>query len=436
MSPFGFTPDGSSNDDENSGKPEDFSAMLEEIQKQMAEQFQKLGINPVGFVNPFTANSDALPKNIVRDTAKRIVATSGSLPVGNVDTSVVAQASSIAQLWLNEATVFPPITTATKTLSRTDWVDETLASWQVTVEPLALGLTNAVKGLIADANSGEGEEALPIPVEAIASLLRSFIGSLIATQLGQSIGALATNVTGAHDVGLPLMSPVVPALVPENIAKWSTDLEIPKSEITLFHALREEAVARLFESNPWLVSYIRTAIADYGKGIRIDIEEIQRHAQEAMESGSFDPSAMDPSNPESFAMAIGENFFTPEESPAQREALTKLETVLALIDGWTEEVTTLAINDRLPSASALGETLRRRRATSAPSQQLFKTLFGLEVSPRLSREASAFWKVIREKGGVDVRDKIWASILPTAADLLEPETFIKSTEVPDDLSSL
>jgi putative hydrolase len=219
--------------------------------------------------------------------------------------------------------------------------------------------------------------------------------------------------------------------VPENIALWSQDLEIPKSEITLFHAIREEAVARLFESNPWLVSYIRTAISEYGKGIHIDIDAIQRQAQEAMESGNIDPN-----NPESFTLAIGEGMFTPDESPTQRAALTKLETVFALIEGWTDEVTTLAVNDRLPSIGALRETFRRRRATSAPTQQLFKSLFGLEVSPRMSREAANFWKVIREQDGVSARDKIWSSLLPTPEDLLNPENFLKSTEVPDDLSSL
>jgi putative hydrolase len=219
--------------------------------------------------------------------------------------------------------------------------------------------------------------------------------------------------------------------VPENIALWSQDLEIPKSEITLFHAIREEAVARLFESNPWLVSYIRTAISEYGKGIHIDIDAIQRQAQEAMESGNIDPN-----NPESFTLAIGEGMFTPDESPTQRAALTKLETVFALIEGWTDEVTTLAVNDRLPSIGALRETFRRRRATSAPTQQLFKSLFGLEVSPRMSREAANFWKVIREQDGVSARDKIWSSLLPTPEDLLNPQNFLKSTEVPDDLSSL
>jgi len=403
MSPFGFTPDDGSEENPNEMTPEQLAAMLAQMQEQVTEQFQKLGINPAGFINPFSAGTESLPKSIVRDTAKKIIATSGSLPVGNTDSTVVAQASSIAQLWLNEATDFAPITSATRTLSRSDWIDSTLAGWQVTVEPLATGLAAAVSELMQQAiNEGESGET-PMPIETIATLLRSFISALIATQLGHSVGALASSVTGIHDVGLPLVDPAVPALVPENIALWSQDLEIPKSEITLFHAIREEAVARLFESNPWLVSYIRTA---------------------------------NPNNPESFTLAIGEGMFTPDESPTQRAALTKLETVFALIEGWTDEVTTLAVSDRLPSIDALRETFRRRRATSAPTQQLFKSLFGLEVSPRMSREAANFWKVIREQDGVSARDKIWSSLLPTPEDLLDPQNFLKSTEVPDDLSGL
>jgi uncharacterized protein (DUF2342 family) len=61
---------------------------------------------------------------------------------------------------------------------------------------------------------------------------------------------------------------------------------------------------------------------------------------------------------------------------------------------------------------------------------------GLEVSPRLTREASAFWKAIREEQSIDKRDGIWAGILPTADDLQNPSAFISSTEIPDDLSGL
>ena len=432
MTPFGFTP-GNSDD---SNEPVDFAAMMQQMQQQIQEQFSKLGINATGF----GGSTEALPKNLVRDTAKKFATAQGSAPIGANDVSDVEQAISIAELWLNDATFFPQSpNSGSVALARTDWVDTTLAGWQTTVEPLAIGLSSAIGELLNQAQGEADQQENPfgqgnmqIPIGMISALLNSFIGSLVATQLGQAIGGLAGKVTGAHDVGLPLIDGAYPTLVPQNIKEWATDLDIPMEEIRIFHALREAAIARLFAHNPWLVSYIRTAITDYGKGINIDMEAIQEQAQQALESGN----GFDPSNPESFTIALNDGIFTPQETPAQRAALTKLETALALIDGWSEEVVALAAGDRLPNIGALQETLRRRRATSAPAQQLFSTLFGLQVSPRLAREASAFWKQVRELKDVEARDRIWSGILPTADDLLTPESFLKSLEVPDDLSGL
>jgi putative hydrolase len=223
-------------------------------------------------------------------------------------------------------------------------------------------------------------------------------------------------------------------VLPENIENWANELEIPKSEVFIFHALREGAVARLFANNPWLVSYIQSAVVEYGKGIHIDIEAIQRQAQSAFETmqENAGEGAMD--DPMSFALDSG--IFTPEESPAQKIALAKLETVFALIDGWTDEVTALAAGDRLPAIEQLRETLRRRRAAASPAQQLFSSMLGLEVSPKLTREASAFWKKIREVKSIAERDQIWSGLLPTAEDLIDPEKFLASTSIPDDLSGL
>ena len=432
MTPFGFTP-GNSDD---SNEPVDFAAMMQQMQQQIQEQFSKLGINATGF----GGSTEALPKNLVRDTAKKFATVQGSAPIGANDVSDVEQAISIAELWLNDATFFPQSpNSGSVALARTDWVDTTLAGWQTTVEPLAIGLSSAIGELLNQAQGEADQQENPfgqgnmqIPIGMISALLNSFIGSLVATQLGQAIGGLAGKVTGAHDVGLPLIDGAYPTLVPQNIKEWATDLDIPMEEIRIFHALREAAIARLFAHNPWLVSYIRTAITDYGKGINIDMEAIQEQAQQALESGN----GFDPSNPESFSIALNDGIFTPQETPAQRAALTKLETALALIDGWSEEVVALAAGDRLPNISALQETLRRRRATSAPAQQLFSTLFGLQVSPRLAREASTFWKQVREIKDVEARDRVWSGILPTADDLLTPESFLKSLEVPDDLSGL
>ena len=438
MSPFGFTPDSSDDPEKNNdGESVDFAAMMAQMQAQIQQQFSALGMNSPGF----SQTTEALPKDIVRDTAKKFVTAKGSSPIGANDVAKVEEALSIAQLWLNEATFFPQSPeVGNPAMARTDWVDTTLTGWQITVEPLALGLAAAISELLrnaqGEADQGEAEGAMQIPVGMIATLLRSFIGSLIATQLGQSIGGLAANVTGTHDVGLPLVEPAYPSLVPQNINEWGHDLDIPMDEVRIFHALREGALARLFAHNPWLISYIRTAISDYGKGIQIDIDAITRQAQEVFDAASVDGKEFDPTNPETFNLALNEGIFTPEETPAQRAALTKLETVLALIDGWSEEVVTLAAGDRLPNLVALQETLRRRRATSAPAQQLFATLFGLQVSPKLSREAAGFWKAVREVKDLEGRDQIWSGILPTSDDLLTPHSYLASIEIPDDLSGL
>jgi putative hydrolase len=437
MASFGFTP-GGADDSDGSEEPVDFAAMMAQMQQQIQQQFSMLGINGPGF----NGSDEALPKNIVRDVSKKFTGSQSSAPVGESDLAQIQQAFSIAETWLNDAVFFPQTSqTGNAALARTDWIDATLTGWQSAVEPLAVGLSAAIGELLdqasigddeSDANSNGENPELAIPVGMISMLLKSFIGSLIATQLGQAIGGLAGKVTGAHDVGLPLLDPAYPALVPQNIREWSTDLDIALDEVQIFHALREASVARLFSNNPWLVSYIRTAITDYGKGINIDMEAIQEQAQRALdESGGFDPT-----NPESLNIALNSGIFTPQETPAQRAALTKLETALALIDGWCEEVVSLAAGNRLPNLNALQETLRRRRATSAPAQQLFSSLLGLQVSPRLTREATAFWSQVRQLKDIAARDQIWSGILPTADDLLTPESFLKSLEIPDDLSGL
>lgn len=473
MTPFGFGPSDNSDDAENSKNPEnsaELAAALEAMQAQMKEQFEALGVNPAGFINPLLSNSakpEPLPKNIVRDVAKKFTQTHGSQPVGANDVDEIKTALDLAQLWLDDKTDFALQTSESHiALSRTDWVDTTLAGWQETVEPLANGLATALAGLLSQAsdaanqafnsdgslneeflaeagvdpamfNGPNGESILggignaQSSIEMIGGMLKGFIGSLIATQLGQAIGQLSASVTGIHDVGLPLITPAHPALLPQNINTWAQDLDLPIAEVRLFHALREAAIARLFDSNPWLVAYLRQAITDYGRGITIDMDAIQEQATNALSGSDIDIN-----NPESFAKAINQGLFTPEESEAQKAALTKLEVALALIDGWVDEVVTTAAADRLPNLEKLRETLRRRRATNAPTQQLFSSLLGLEVSPRLAREASAFWRAITELSDISTRDKIWSGILPTQAELLNPQIYLNSVEVPDDLSGL
>ena len=456
MSPFGFTPNNSENsgDDENNQNNEndqnknngDNNFDLNNLMAQFQSEIAKLGAmapidgeNPFGFISNLanaSNNGDVLPKETIRQNAKSAIFSQGSQPIGANDQARIQEAFSIANIWLDEATLFPSVPTERPAISPIDWLNDSISGWQETMTPLAAGLTDAVTNLISEATDGAEEignqgQMAAAQIAAMGQVLRAFIGQMLATQLGQVIGAIGNKSSGAHDAALPLMKPVKPALLPQNVDKWGADLNIERTEIEIFHALRENAVARLFAANPWLVSYLQSAITEYGRGIHIDLDAMQRQAEEALSNGDFDPN-----NPQSFTIALNSGIFTPEESPAQKLALEKLETALALIDGWVDEVITLAAGDRLPSLSNLREMLRRERATNSPTQQLFRAIFNLEVSPKLAREASTFFTEIRTHGDLAARDKIWSGILPNEEDLKDPKKFLTSIEIPDDLSGL
>ena len=87
-------------------------------------------------------------------------------------------------------------------------------------------------------------------------------------------------------------------------------------------------------------------------------------------------AGLDPSDPESIQRLLGSGVLEPEETPEQQMALRRLETLLALVEGWVDTVVAAAAKDRLPGHSALAETMRRRRASGGPAEQTFATLVG------------------------------------------------------------
>ena len=88
--------------------------------------------------------------------------------------------------------------------------------------------------------------------------------------------------------------------------------------------------------------------------------------------------------------------------------LERLETMLALVEGWVDEVVGQATEQRMPAAAALAETVRRARATGGPAEATFATLVGLELRPRRMRDAANLWAAVRDARGTEGRDAVWS----------------------------
>ena len=436
---FGFLP--------NEGQP-DFEALL--------KQFSEMGIDSgalagaKSFLESMGGAKTGSAQNLItvaalRDIAKKIITAKGDLPVGTADQQRFNQSLEIANTWLDTEILFPSIATSTQSAwAKREWLDESVAGWQELIEPLAVGMADALANVISSSTSslpieftGETNQT-PEQQDAmkamLARLLRGFMGTLIATQLGQGIGLLANSITGANDVAIPLLKADSGShLIPQNVNEWADGLGIDLEQVTIYLSLREAAAARLFANTTWLNSYLKDVIISYGKGITIDVDSITRQAEQAMSSGEIDIN-----NPESINLALNAGLFTPQQTPAQELALTKLEMALALIEGWIDHVISEVAGDRIPAFNALIENSRRRRATNSPMQQLFANLLGVEVSPRKMREASAFWSEVKIIKGSDGRDKCWddPAFLPMPDDLSDVKAFLNSVTVPDDLSGL
>ena len=178
-------------------------------------------------------------------------------------------------------------------------------------------------------------------------------------------------------------------------------------------------------TRPWLRDYVFSLIEDYGRGITIDTSQIESTL------GSIDPS-----NLEAVQEAMNGGLFDVAQSPTQVAALQRLETVLALVEGWVDEVVSQAAS-AMPAAAALREAMRRRRATGGPAEATFAALVGLELRPRRLRDAATLWGALRSAEGAAARDAVWAhrELLPTAADLDDPLSYAARTKEADSIDT-
>jgi putative hydrolase len=242
-------------------------------------------------------------------------------------------------------------------------------------------------------------------------------GALFGGQLGQALGSLGAEVLSAGDIGLPLGPAGTAALVPANITEYGEGLELDAEQVRLYVALREAAHQRLFGHVPWLRGHVLNAVESYAAGIRVDREAVE----EAM-------SKFDPADPESMRQLQVEGIFSPESTPGQAAALSRLETALALVEGWVCHLVETAAADRLPDVVRLAEAFRRRRAAGGPAEQTFAALVGLELRPRRLREATALWAALTTHRGVDGRDAVWdhPDLLPTDEDFSDSQAFAQN----------
>lgn len=425
----------------------DFQKMFEQLlgdadNPAMAEALKSMGVDRADpammsmiagqLQSLFSADpTDGLNLELSADVARKTVAAAGDALVSEPQRRSVQDSVRVAEMWLEEVTDITGSGLRAVAWSRAEYVEATMPMWGRLVGPVAQGVNAAVASAMRAQFEQLGEADAPaIPglpagldlgsmMSQFEPMLTRMSSSMFGAQIGQAVGGLAGDVVSGTEVGLPLVERDTVALLPANIAAFADGLEVDNAQVELYLALREAARVRLFAGVPWLGPQLVEAVQAYARDITIDTDGLEAKV-----------AGLDPSDAEGMQRALAEGLFSPEPSEAQQRALARLETLLALVEGWVDVVSERAATGHLPQAAALGEAVRRRRATGGPAEHLFSQLVGLELRPRRLRDAANLFAALENAGGAERRDGAWAhpDVAPTSADLDDVLGYVERTD--------
>ncbi|MCL2782812.1 MAG: zinc-dependent metalloprotease [Propionibacteriaceae bacterium] len=361
----------------------------------------------------------------VTASVKRLVAAQGDDPQPSRPSNEMLDAFGLANLWLNEVMTFDGTTLRLELWNRARWVDKTMSAWRSMCVPIVARLGDALIELASE-NLSAGAAAVPelaSMAELVGPMMRSTASEFYSARLSRAVADLAGTTLSGTDAALPLVTPPVVALLPHNIAAFTAGLVAPPTDTGVYLLMRESARQRLFGATPWLGPQILALIEHYSREITIDPATLR----EGFELDQLDQ--MTPQRLAEISSQVEDRLFRPATSPDQQAILTRLETLISLVEGWVDTVVAQASGPWLASAPALAETMQRRRAAQGPAERALSTLVGLNLSSRRVRDAANLWAYLGHERGIQERDALWRhpDMLPQAEDLDDVIGFVART---------
>lgn len=328
------------------------------------------------------------------------------------DTESVTEAVRLAQLWLGDATDLPEPSAKVEAWNANQWFEATLPQWKRLIDPVVSNLNNANQANVPD----EAKDMMG----QMAGMMNSMNSMSQGMQVGQALGELAKQALSGADFGLPVSPAGTLALLPHNIRAISRDLTVPAQEVLVYLAAREAARQRLFHNVPWLVERIVSSVEEYAVGLEIDTSHIEEAMRELnLESG--DPQALQDAMSRMQSMDL-----TPKVRSRNAGATSRLETLLALVEGWVDVVVYEALSERIPSTSALAGAWARRVSTGGSAEHAISKVVGIEIGAPQVAAAAELWRRVTNAVGASKRDAVWEhpDLLPSTEHLANPAAFI------------
>jgi len=294
------------------------------------------------------------------------------------------------------------------TATRATWAHHALEAYRPIFTDLATGLSRQT--------TSPTEVDDTDPMSALLAQFSSMMGpSMLGMAIGTLVGQLAQRAFGQYDLPLPREPRQQVLVVPASIDSFAADWSIDKERMRRWVVVHELVVHAVLG-----VTHVRDAVAEtvgrYAAGFRSDPSAIATRLATLHEPGG------DPTDAIRRLLADPTVLLGAVRSAEQDAVAPALDAMIAAIVGYVDRTVDMIASIVVPSATAIGEAVRRRRVESVPNDRFIEHLLGVRLTREQVARGTAFVNGVIERSGNDGLARLFESrdSLPTPNEIAAP----------------
>lgn len=295
--------------------------------------------------------------------------------------------------------------TAVRVMDRPDWIHANIANFRELFAPMEV--------IFQDATHNS-----PLQLPGLKQVGRA----LLSSQVGVLLGYLARRVLGQYDISLLGKEPLESGklyFVEPNIQALQAMMQAPPDELRRWIALHEATHAHEFEVYPWLRQYMNQTLQGYFRSVADEL------------GGSSDQQLLGQLGSRLWrSLREGRGLFDSLLSPRQQRLVSRLQALMCLVEGYSNQVMHAVGSRLLPHYPELKAQLERRQRQRSPAEDLFMRLTGLRMKLDQYALGERFVAAVVEARGVEFVNLAWRGpeSLPTEEEIRHPERWIARME--------
>ncbi len=277
-------------------------------------------------------------------------------------------------------------------MTRGEWLQANLRGFHRVLEPFAANAMKRVR---------DG---------ALAEVRRKTLGA----QIGALMGYMGRKVLGQYDLFLPADDDGLLYFVGPNVVGVERRFRFPERDFRLWVGLHEVAHRVQFGAVPWLRGHVSGLMDSYLSSLELDpkrLMETLKRAVREVRSGAVE------------WRGVGWVFLL--MTPDQRDLLTRMQSMMALLEGHGNFVMNGVGNGRIPNLETFRRKLHERRQGHG-MERAFQRAIGFDAKVRQYDIGERFVAEAVERAGMEGFNRVWErpSNLPTLAEIARPDEWL------------